>query len=219
MQYGGATRGSPGTALHAVEPPLRGTGCDEGDQSSSAPWRTRRLFPDESSPAREGAPRTLLVTAPAGTCGGARGWLSNGGLGRGTPHPRPLRPAADPGPAPLTGPAPAARSGRPSHRAAAAIAPPLRPRPGGVCFRVAAGPRPEPQPHVVRVDSSFRRRGPARHGRAAGGRARLPARAPEPAAGARHRQGPRGGSPWLLPGPPAARPGSSPRPSHPLARR
>lgn len=133
------------------------------------------------------------------------------------------RPAAPPRRGPRARPAHRPRTGRAQQ--------PSQP-PRGRCHRPAAEaaaggrvlpgrrrPRPEPQPHVVRVDSSFRRRGPARHGRAAGGRARLPARAPEPAAGARHRQGPRGGSPWLLPGPPAARPGSSPRPSHPLARR
>lgn len=124
--------------------------------------------------------------------------------------------ARDPRPAPRV-PAPP-RSPAPHPPRAAGVPAIARPLPSPAAEaatrrRLLPGRRqapPRAQPHVVRANPSFRRRGLARHGRAAGGRERLPARAPEPAAGARYRQGPRGGNPWLLPGPPSSRPASPP---------
>ena len=114
---------------------------------------------DESSPGREMTPRTLLRTARAGACGDARGRLSSSSPGA---RPQPRRPA------PLTSPAPAARSSGPSlaahspTRRAAAIAQPGRALPGsgGFCFRGAVRPRPRPTWFERRSASSSARTEP-----------------------------------------------------------
>lgn len=220
---------SPGTALHAIKASLSGAEYNQairaylnahgplhraGESGSSQVPRSHR---DRSSPARGGTPRTLLLTAPAGACGDARGRLSS--FRRGPPNP-PDRP-------PPGRPAPRSPARHPPRAAAAPATAPLQPSPRrrfpGLEATASGAPPcsapnpPPPRLHVGPVAPGFQPHRPADHGRAARGCACLPARAPEPAAGARRLQGPRGGSSWLPAGP-AARP-RGPLTAGPSARR